>query len=203
MQPRDRHVAEIDHLDVAAQDVRARRVEPPFVAVARLRQAERKRIRVAHRAAPRIVAVHHAALRVHEDSLLRPRVVRHGVVAIHVVLREVQHRRRLELEARGGLELVAGQFDHVEVRVAALPQRIEHRHADVARDDRVEPSRAAHLAGERGHGRLPVGAGDADHPRLSAANFTRDNLVDSLRRRPGWREYRHESTRYDESDDAS
>src|ERR1700694_5469621 len=48
--------------------------------------------------------------RVPEDALLGARVILHGVVAIHVVLREVEHRGRVEREAGSGLELVAREL---------------------------------------------------------------------------------------------
>ena len=144
----------------------AARVEPPCVVRPHSDQAEGDRGALRHRHAPGIIAVQHPSAAVAEDARLGSRVVFHRVVAVEVVLREVQHRRRGEGERRRGLELVAGELDRVELGVTvrlAVGERIQHRQADVAGGDGAPPGASSHRRDERGDGGLAVGSGHADH----------------------------------------
>ena len=78
-----------------------------------------------------------------------------------MVLRHVQHRARVELEARRGLELVAGELDHerVDALGARRLQGVEHRNPDVADGGRTAARGKAHRVRERGHRGLAVRAG--------------------------------------------
>jgi hypothetical protein len=69
------------------------------------------------------------------------------------------------MEARplDGLQLKAGELEHDPVTRSDLVEPVEHRVPDVAADHHRPVAGCEHDAGERGRGRLAVGAGDPDH----------------------------------------
>ena len=182
VQALQRHGVDGDDGFRAFHQVARARVQPPLVIVARRVESESHVARAArHRVAPRVSPVEDARLAVGEDALLGRRVILHGRVAVHVILREIQHRAGVELQAARGLELVARKFDDVDLGESlalALQERIEHRQSDVARDHRLQAGRARHGARERRHGGLAVGSGYAEHPgsRCGALDFAAEEF---------------------------
>jgi hypothetical protein len=88
-----------------------------------------------------------------------------------MIVRQIEHRGRVGLEAGRAFELKARKLEHESVRqgpaLLYFGQRIEHRHADIAGDDGVEPCRDTDVARHARDGALAVGAGDRDDPRRS------------------------------------
>ncbi len=85
-------------------------------------------------------------------------------IAVQVIRRHVQHRRRTAVQRRGGLQLIAGQLQHVQL--GAGSQKIQCRLAEVAARAHLEAGALRHVGEQHCHGALAVGAGDPDHRGL-------------------------------------
>jgi len=84
-------------------------------------------------------------------------------VALEMVGGDVEDHAHMEARPLDGLELEGGELEHHPVVSCDLVEPVEHRVADVAADDHRPVSCGQHVAGERGGGRLAVGAGDTHH----------------------------------------
>ena len=93
-------------------------------------------------------------------------------VPVVVVLGEIEADGRERRDLRGGahriripvhpVQLVARQLDHEHVEPARIADRVEHRHADVARGSGAQPAGDQHRRGQLRRRGLAVRAGDAD-----------------------------------------
>ena len=115
-----------------------------------------------------VLAVEHLHAAAGEDARLGRGIVVHPGIAVEVVVRDVEHCRRIGLQAYCRLQLEARQFQHPDIRQLA---RIEAGHqggqrsrANVAGHRRHLAGGAAQRARHRRRGGLAVGAGDGDHP---------------------------------------
>jgi hypothetical protein len=164
VQPRHADLVHAQQLERPAPQVFAARIQAPLQPVRRLVQAEREQLLRArgHGHREGVVAVQHARAAIDEDALLRRGIPGHRVVAVEVVLRQVEHRGGVERERGRGLQLVARKLHDPRLHAgrAGRVERVQHRLADVAHGLRTQAGGARHLAGERRHGRLAVGAGD-------------------------------------------
>ena len=82
-----------------------------------------------------------------------------------------------------GLELVARQLEHVQIRRHGIAlrgaQQIERRLAEIAADAHLQAGALGHAADQRRDRALAVGAGDADHRRVHCAREQLD-VADDL-----------------------
>jgi hypothetical protein len=89
-----------------------------------------------------------------------------------VVVGEVEAHRRERCDLRGGphriripvhpVQLVARQLDHEHVEATRIPDRIQHRHPDVAGRGGAEAAAHQHRCRQLGRRGLAVGPRDAD-----------------------------------------
>ena len=121
-----------------------------------------------------VVAVLHA-----EQTRLGAAVLVEILVAIEMVLGEVEMYADVRLEALGALELVARDLGHHRVEFA--PGRLDQRRAEIAADENAPSRGLENFADERRHRALAVGAGDRDDRRgdETAAQFQLANHRDS------------------------
>ena len=70
---------------------------------------------------------------------------------------------------------IGGELEDVDPAGRGRRQ-LEHRRADIAADIGIEPGRAQHMAGERGGGRLAIGAGDGNQARPGPGNLADEDL---------------------------
>ena len=115
----------------------------------------------AHRPHDGIVPVEYRHARRAQQSCLDGRVALQAAVAIEVIGGDVQHRRGVGAEAAGGLQLKAGQFEHVDFR--RVSQQIHCGRAEVASGGDAQAGCRQHLLHQGDHGALAVGAGHRDH----------------------------------------
>ena len=83
---------------------------------------------------------------------------------VEMILGDVEKNADRRIERRREIDLIGRAFDHVR---AAFVQRLERqdRGPDIAAHLGVVPGRAQEVRGQRGGGRLAVGAGDGDERR--------------------------------------
>ena len=94
-----------------------------------------------------------------------------AAMPVQVLGEQVQHHRHLRAHAAGGdvAGLVAGQFDRVELRHAAVGRgfrQLQQRQADVAGQRGAMAAGAQQVRQQRGGGALALGAGHAHGARL-------------------------------------
>src|SRR5690349_5572211 len=85
-------------------------------------------------------------------------------MTIEMIRRNVEYRRRRQLQRLGGLELEARQLEHV--KLCSSIEQVQSWRAEVATDADAQPCGFRHLADQRRHCALAVAASDADHRRL-------------------------------------
>ena len=112
-----------------------------------------------HRAAARLDARRH--------QRLERGVVRHGAMAVEMILADVEQHADRGLERRRQIDLIGGDFQHVSAAGGEGRQR-QGGHADIAAHLHVAAGRGQQMRGERGGGRLAVGAGDGDQRAILA-----------------------------------
>ena len=124
--------------------------------------------------------------RLHREQ---PRLARHiafePIVAVEMIGRDVEQHRDIAVEAIGQVDLIAGQFQHIDahpLQVRLQRRLAQHRQADIAAHDCRIARLFDDMMDQRRRGRLAIGAGDAD------------DLV-RRQRRPG------ESEQFDVADD--
>jgi hypothetical protein len=146
--------------------------QPPLAVAVRCPEPERPDgdIRAREAQGARIVAVDDLHFGADEDARLRGGVVVHAAIAIEMVFRQIEHHRGIGPETRGRLELEARQLQHDRLRPRPLAgfdpgQRVEHRQADVARDQRLETCAATQGTGHLRNRALAIGAGDREDLR--------------------------------------
>jgi hypothetical protein len=130
-------------------------------------EGEHALARKRHGDGARVMPVQHLHRRPGEDPRFRRAVLVDAGVAIEMILRKVQHRRRVRLERPGSLELVARQLEHPGGGRRGPPQRrLQHRRRDVAGHFGVDSRALQEMPGERSHGGLAVGAGNGKDLRF-------------------------------------
>ena len=123
---------------------------------------------IAHRHHPGIVRIQHHGRSVGEDSALGLRIRLDRGVAVQVIGADVQHHRRLQHQRRGGLQLKARQFEHIQIRFG-LREQIERRLTQIAAGQDAPSRGGRHARHQGGDGALAIGAGDADHRGVHGA----------------------------------
>src|SRR5690606_24593428 len=96
-----------------------------------------------------------------EDAVLGQVIGAQIGVAIHVVFADVEYGGDLGIQRLGGLQLEAGQLQHIEIRLAV--QQIQCRSADVATDRHPPAGLLGHQPDQGGHSALGVGTCDGDY----------------------------------------
>src|SRR5690606_38517016 len=99
-----------------------------------------------------------------EDAVLGQVIGAQIDVAIHVVFADVEYGGDLGIQRLGGLQLEAGQLQHIEIRLAV--QQIQSRGADVAADGHTPTGLLGHQPDQGGHSALGIGTSDGDYGRL-------------------------------------
>ncbi len=123
-----------------------------------------------------VVAVDHRGLGMGVDARLGRGVALDRAVAVEMIGRDVEDGRRRQLQRLGGLELEAGQLQHVELGLRV--EQVQRRRAEVAADAGAQAGGQRHLADQGGDGALAVAAGDADHRRRGGAGEQLDVAED-------------------------
>ncbi|OPZ81605.1 MAG: hypothetical protein BWY77_00572 [bacterium ADurb.Bin431] len=122
-----------------------------------------------------------------EDARLGGYVCVVGVIAVEVVLLEIEQHADEGPEAADSLQLEAADFGNDESCAAAVQGIFNQGVADIAAQKRLDAGAAKHLRHEFDGGGLAVGAGDRDHRSADKAVGQLD-LADDLhapvRRRP-------------------
>ena len=120
----------------------------------------------------RVFAVERHEARIAKNTGLGRRIGRDVAMPVQVVLRNVQHRRRRGLKARGTVELEARQLQHPYLGklacVDALRQGIEQRRADIAGHSHRFARMLHQPPGEGGDRGLAVGPRDGQQGRCIA-----------------------------------
>src|ERR1035437_1447136 len=104
-----------------------------------------------------------------EEAALGGGVVVEGMVAVQVVLRDVERESDVRAKFEDGLQLEAGEFEHVPAVVARRADHGCDREPDVAAHLNGDAGLAEDMADQAGGGGLAVGAGDADGAALEEA----------------------------------
>ncbi len=94
-----------------------------------------------------------------------------------MIFRNVQNRCRHGVQAGGGLQLEAGELQHVQLTVAV--EQHQRRQTNVAANANVNARRFRHLADQLGNGALAVRAGDRNHRCLGFA-YEQFDIADNL-----------------------
>ena len=100
---------------------------------------------------------------------LATRIVLKRAVPIEMIGRDVQDDRDLGMELARAFQLKARYLEHRPCLVAALFNQLNHRHADVAANQRRQPGLLENLADQSRRGGLAVGAGDGQDLPLESA----------------------------------
>ena len=114
------------------------------------------RIRFGHRIHGGIITIEHLHGVRTENLCFGLRVFRHIGVPIQMILRQIQHRRRIRVKADGvalrELQLETGQLQHPHLRqrilLQRIAQRIQHRRADIARSQHAHTRRLTQMTGQ-------------------------------------------------------
>ena len=100
-------------------------------------------------------------------------------VPLQVIGRDVEDDGDVRLQARGQVELVGRELEHVDGAAVHILQA-QHPDADVAADAHVAASLAADVADQRRGCRLAVGASDGDDLRPLVRRRSRDGAGEQL-----------------------
>ena len=118
----------------------------------------------------RVVTIDNTYLRHAENPCLRARVGLHRCVPVEMILRDVEHRRRLKAKAGRGFQLKTRQFENPGgrqvIRVERFHERMQTAGADVAGDAGTDARRLQKVPRERGHRCFSVGSRDPDDLRV-------------------------------------
>ena len=136
-------------------------------------EAQQRRAGRAHRHHQRVVAVEYAHGAGAEDPGLVRDIGRHVAVPVEVVLRDIEHGRRIGTQAARGMQLEARQLQHPElrqaIRIEPLAQHVECGRTDIAGHLHRQTGAFGQHAGQAGDRGLAIGAGDSQHPGRIAA----------------------------------
>ena len=175
-----------------------RAFDEPAFAHAKIRRRRRRIESKSHYRATRerhapgctIVTIQHLHAIALEDARLGRPVFPDAGVAIEVILREIQHRRRARIERPSRLELVARELKHPGGgRRVSFQRRLEDRRRNIPGDLRVDARGLQQVTGERSHRALAVGAGDRKHRR---AVLPREELDIAQHRQPARERLRYQ-----------
>jgi len=85
-----------------------------------------------------------------------------GTVPVEVIVGQVEADARVGRDLAEPVQLEAGELHHQHVVALRVPERVEHRHPDVAHGCRAQAAGEQHVRRQLRRGGLAVGAGDAD-----------------------------------------
>ena len=138
----------------------------------RLRAAEKRHLALElarHLEKNRVVHVQNGIVAlglVFKEALLEADVLRHGAMAVEMVLGDVEQRRHAGMECFDALQLETGHLDHHHVVLFALHGHRGERIADIARHMGDAARVFKDFAKQSGGGGLAVGAGNGHHLAL-------------------------------------
>src|SRR5271157_5015495 len=87
---------------------------------------------------------------------------------VEMIGRDVQQDARVRIEARGQVDLVTRQFQHVMPSILE-GREVESGGADIATANRIKPRRFKEMVGQRGCGGLSIRACNGDDGRNGAS----------------------------------
>ena len=132
-------------------------------------EAHHGRLRRRHPHYMRIVAIEHAHRIGAKDLALVGGVGIHVAVPVQMILSDIEHRRRIRLQAISGVQLETRQFQHPHLRqclvVDRLAQHIQCRGTDIAGQLHRHAGALAQQSDQAGDGGLAIGAGNCDQLR--------------------------------------
>ena len=131
-----------------------------------------------HCAAERIIRIQNLHAIATENLVLGMRIVEQVVVAVEMVFRNVQHRRRSRAQAFSVFQLEAGKLQHPHVRLFtfALQFRLQNRRTDIARDNGIQPALDAEVADQARYRGFAVAAGNRNHLVAAAVHNIRQQF---------------------------
>ena len=105
-----------------------------------------------------------ASAKMREDLLFHRRVVLQRTMPVEMIGRDVQQDGCVRIEARGQVDLITRQFQHV-VPPILEGREVENGGADIAAANRIEARRLQQMVGQRGCRGFSVRARDGDDGR--------------------------------------
>ena len=177
MLPLQRHLRLCQQSVAAGFQAACRLVEPIIFRLLQRKPFDAAAV-AAHGAAEHIVAVEHLHAATAKDAVFGVGVVEQIVVALEMIFGNIEYRGSGGIQAAGGFELEAGEFEypHVGFFAAARHFGFQHRQADVAGHHGIQPAFAAQVADQAGYGGFAVAAGDGDHRIAALYKHLRQNF---------------------------